>query len=186
MRTLGPRLGAGLSAAVVLLSGCVRNPEPAPAPAPTKTPSPSASASPSPPVMPEAAKARTKAGAIAYAKGFIEALNFAGASGDTKALRSLFIPLCTRCEAIADGIDQTYAAGGYFRGGNWTPTSFKFYVLRNDVAVLDAIVNYEAQTWLKSRGEKPITYRSSQNNLKAFNLRWQNTGWKVSALDPNA
>lgn len=192
MRTLHPRLAAGSMAGVMLLAltACGGSPHPQPLPKPisstSPTPSASASASPTPPVMPEAAGAKTKAGAEAFARGFIEALNYAGTSGDTKPLRGLYISLCTRCEAIADGVDQTYAAGGYFRGGEWSPTRFKFYAIENNVAVLDAIVTYQPQTWVKKSGATPITYRGSENNLKALNLRWQAGEWHVSALDPSA
>jgi hypothetical protein len=188
MRTVGPRLAAGLIAAGLVLAGCGGSAEPKPLPAPSKSPSPSASPSdvPARPVLPEAAKAKTKAGAIAFTSAFIDTLNYSGTSGETAPLRELFLPLCTRCEAIADGIDETYASGGYFKGGEWTPERFKFYDMQNDVAVLDAIVDYRAQVWLKATGAKPIQYRASSNNLKAFNLRWQAGAWHVSALDPSA
>ncbi|MCW2827462.1 MAG: hypothetical protein JWQ67_1078 [Marmoricola sp.] len=189
MRTVRPRHAAAWIVVAVLfsvLTGCGGAPAPEPLPKPSGSTSPSASASATPgaPVMPGAARAKTKAGAIAFAHGFIEALNFSGTHGDTRIFRNLYIPLCTRCEAIADGIDQTYARGGYFRGGEWRPTRFKFYAIENDVAVLDAVVTYEPQTWVKQSGAKPTIYSGSENNLKAFNLRWRAGEWHVSALDP--
>ena len=136
--------------------------------------------------MPEAAGAKTKAGATAFARGFIDALNYAGSTGDTKPLRRLYLALCTRCEAIADGIDQTYAAGGKIEGGSWHVTSVKFYAIRNGVAFLDALVDYDAQTWTRSTDAQPTKFPASRRNLKAFNLRWSSSrGWAASALDPN-
>jgi hypothetical protein len=179
----------GLVAAVLaglLASGCGGSPEPGQLPAPERSSTPSASAKPAPPVMPKAAKAKTRAGAIAFARLFMATLNYAGGNGETQPLRRLFIGECTRCEAIADGIEQTYRQGGYFLGGEWSPTRFKLYSIQNDVAVLDAFVTYEAQTWVKKSGAKPIRYGQSRNNLKAFNLRWQGGAWHVSALDPTA
>jgi len=156
MRTVWPRLAvwlaAGLVAAGLLLSGCGGDsPEPKPLPTDSKS-SPSESPSPTPPVMPAAAKKKTKGGAIAVTRGFLAALNFAGATGDTKPLRALYVPLCTRCEAIADGIDQTYRSGGKIEGGAWHPTRFKFYDIENQVAFIDAAVDYDAQTWTKKSG----------------------------------
>ncbi len=66
----------------VLLSGCGGNPEPAPAPSPRVSTSTSPSASPTPPVMPAAARKKTKQGAIAFARFFIGALNYAGDTGN--------------------------------------------------------------------------------------------------------
>lgn len=186
MRTVGPRLAAGLIAAGLVVSGCGGSAEPQPLPGPTATPSPGESASPTPPEMPSAAKAKTKAGAIAFARGFLDALNYSGATGDTAPLRALYAPLCTRCEAIADSIDKTYGDGGKIAGGTWHPTRFKFYAIKNDVAFVDALVDYDAQTWTKSRGEQPTEFPASQRNLKAFNLRWTGSAWLVSALDPEA
>jgi hypothetical protein len=137
--------------------------------------------------MPAAAKSKTRAGAIAFARQYIAALNYAGATGDTTPLRDLYIPLCTRCEAIADGIDATYAAGGRIEGGQWRPTTFKFYAIKNEVAFVDAIVDYEEQAWTKKRGGEPKVFPASQRNLKAFNLRWRGPeGWATSALDPDS
>jgi len=190
MRRVWPRRVAGLVAPLVaaglLLSGCGGDsPEPKPLPKDSKS-EPSASPSPTPPAMPAAAKRKTKAGAIAFTKTFIKTLNYSGASGDTAPFRRLFIAPCTRCEATADGIDKTYSAGGYFRGGGWVPTRFQFHTMDGNVAVLDAIVTYEAQTWVKQSGAKPVKYPSSKNHLKAFNVRWQSEQWRVSALDPTA
>src|SRR3954467_1198640 len=116
-------LAAVIGALCVLLDGCGGSAEPQPLPRPTASLSPSPSATP--PVMPPAAKERTQAGATAFARLFIESLNYAGAVGDTESMRRLYLPLCTRCEAIADGIDETYAKGGYFKGGAWEPVRFK-------------------------------------------------------------
>lgn len=187
MRTVAPRLAAGLSAGVLVLTGCGGNPSPAPPPKapPTSTP-PSASPSASAPVMPAAARAKTKAGAEAFARGFLETVNYAGSTGDTKLLRTLYAALCTRCEAIADGIDQIYASAGSIEGGSWHATSFRFYGIRNEVAFLDVLVDYDAQSLTRSQGASPTAFPASRRNLKAFNLRWSDSGWTVSALDPNA
>jgi hypothetical protein len=135
--------------------------------------------------MPAAATQKSKAGATAFAGNFIETLNYAGSTGDTKPLRALYSPLCTRCEAIADSIDDTYANGGGISGGSWHPKSFKFYGIKNEVAFLDAFVDYDAQTWTESADAKPKSFPASQKNLKAFNLRWRGSaGWTTTALDP--
>jgi hypothetical protein len=191
MRTVGPRLAAGLIAGLVaggpVLAGCGGSPEPKPLPAPTKSSSPSASASsaPTPPVMPEAAKAKTRAGAEVLVRHFLAALNYSGATGDTAAIRDAYVSLCTRCEAIALAIDKTYGAGGYYRGGDWLDKSITFYKIKGDVAILDARVDYTAQTWVKRKGSKPTVFPASTNHLHAFQLKWTpSLGWRVGALDP--
>ncbi|MCW2836497.1 MAG: hypothetical protein JWQ15_611, partial [Marmoricola sp.] len=115
MRTVRPRHAAAWIVVAVLfsvLTGCGGAPAPEPLPKPSGSTSPSASASATPgaPVMPAAARAKTKAGAEAFVRHYVDVLNYAGLSGDTQPLRRLHISICTRCEAIADGIAQTYAA----------------------------------------------------------------------------
>lgn len=183
MRTVGPRLAAGLVAAGLVLSGCGGSPEPSPAPKPTTSTSPSPSATPSPPALPEAAKA--KAGAEAMVRHFLTALNYSGRTGNTEPLRNSYVALCTKCEGIADGIDKTYRAGGYYRGGDWVAPRVKFYKIDGDVAILDATVDYTAQTWVERKNAKPTQFEASTNHLHAFQLKWEpKLGWRVGALDP--
>ena len=187
MRRLRTALATTTAACLLTACGGGGNPEPAPLPR-TSTPSPTAtaSASPTPPAMPAAARQKTKAGAVAFTRHFMEVLNYSGGSGETRAFRGTFNALCTRCDGIADGIEQTYSLGGSYIGGEWTPTRFKFYSIQNDVAVLDAYVTFAAQQWKKRAGATPQQFPESRNNLKAFNLRWTFRGWVVSALDPDA
>src|SRR5688500_10761674 len=118
-RVAGAPLVAVVAAGLVL-AGCGGSPEPDPLPKSSTSEAPSASPS-APPVMPAAAKEKTKAGAIAFARGFLNTLNYSGATGNTQPLRSLYMPLCTRCEAVADAIDRTYSDGGSIDGGAWRP-----------------------------------------------------------------
>jgi hypothetical protein len=168
------------------LSGCGGSAEPQPLPRPTASLSPSsASPSPSPPVLPTAAKKKTEAGARATVQHFLDALNFSGAAGDTKALRAAYTKTCTRCEGIADGIDKTYAAGGYYKGGDWLARKVVFYKIDGDVAILDGHIDYTPQTWVKRKDAVPTEFKASKNHLHAFQLKWlQGEGWRVGALDP--
>lgn len=169
----------------LVLSGCGGNPTPAPPPKTSPSPTASASATPMPPALPAAAKEKTKAGAIAATRHFVEALNYSGRTGDTQSLRRAYVSLCTRCEAIADGIDTTYRQGGSYNGGDWVVDGVKFYAIDQGIAVLDTNVRYTPQVWVKRRGATPVRYRGSANHLHAFQLKWlPKDGWRVGALDP--
>lgn len=197
MRTVDLRLAAGSGAVPMLLAvllaglltGCGETPEPQPLPKPTTSTSPSAPASssavPSAPVIPAAAKAKNRAGAEALVDHFLLSLNYSGGTGNTNVLRKTYVALCTRCEALADAIDQTYADGGSYRGGDWIRRLITFYKIESDVAVLDANVDYTAQTWVKAEGATPTRFPASNNHLHAFQLKWsKDLGWRVGALDP--
>lgn len=129
MRTADPRLAAGSTAVAVLLAfaaACGGSPEPQPLPKPSSStsPSPSASASaePTPPVMPEAAGAKTKAGAEAFVRHYVDVLNYATFTGDTETAQALDGGKCTSCDRMLKSIKHVYDSGGRVEGGAWTPT----------------------------------------------------------------
>lgn len=177
------RTGAGVIALLLIgtLAGCGGDPAPVPPPPTPETPT---TTPPTP--TPFENEPKNAAGATAVTRAFIDALNQANSTGDTHEIRTLYIPFCTRCEAVADAIDSTYANGGAIVGGRWVPTKLKFHVIRGNVAYLDALVDYDAQIWTRTAQSEPLRFKASVGNLHSFNLRWHQTaGWKISALDPN-
>ncbi|WP_147063780.1 DUF6318 family protein [Terrabacter aerolatus] len=114
-RTLLPYAAAGLAAA--LLGACtsgdpgttVTTAPPAAstttstsaAPSTTSTaPSPTTSVDPVLARIPDAARARTAAGAQAFARFFIESLNAGASKPDSRVLAGLFAPSCETCQAM--------------------------------------------------------------------------------------
>ena len=87
-------------AALVLVAGCGGDPKPTPIARPTASPSPSASASATPPALPAAAK--TKSGAIAFAKTFVDGELLGKCWRHPAPLRALVRPVLHSCEALAD------------------------------------------------------------------------------------
>ena len=111
------------------VAGCSGD-DPPPSPVPA-APSPSASPSPSPvgsvsptgsttptataPTLPAAARADTPAGAEAFARFWLTALDYAYKTGDTEPLRSA--GTCRGCVAQANAIARQYESGGRIQGG---------------------------------------------------------------------
>lgn len=172
--------------AALLLAGCGGSAGPKSSPTPSATPSPTPSATPSPPVMPEAATKKTKAGAEATVRHFLRAMDFAGQTGNTSTFKASYARQCTRCRAIASGIRTTYDKGGSIVGGAWRPTQIKFYSITDGVASLDAVVDYEAQSWVPEAGKEPTKSPAQTGVLKTFQLIWSGEKWQVGALDPEA
>jgi hypothetical protein len=108
------RLVVGV-ALLLALAGCGGDPKADPSPSQSVTTP--ASTTPSPPVMPEAAKANTKAGAVAFVKYYIELINHAQATGDTQPLKDVEDPGCTSCTRARGALDKIYEAGGSISGG---------------------------------------------------------------------
>jgi hypothetical protein len=182
MRTVGPRLAAGLIAAGLVLAGCGGSAEPKSLPAPTKSPSPSASpsAAPTAPVLPEAAKAKTKAGAEAFVRHYVQVLNYATFTGKTDAARALDDGKCSSCQRMLASIDAIYTKGGNVKGGAWTPT------LVSDVPhpggngwTVDAKITYGPQTVVRATNAQPEKYTGG-GRLVSFILETsRDGGWQV-------
>lgn len=179
-----PPVLAALAALALVLAGCGGDPKPTPVARPTASPSASASASASPPALPASSRVKSGEGAEAAVQYFLDSMAYAGATGDTNAFEDAYLRSCTKCQAITDGIRTTYEAGGSLEGGAWRATKLKFYAIKGDVAYVDAVVDYEPQTWIKDSKGTTQESPARHNVLKAFQLVWQPGGWRVGALDP--
>jgi hypothetical protein len=172
----------GLAAAVLaglLASGCGGSPEPGQLPAPERSSTPSASATPAPPVMPKAAKAKTRAGAIAFARHYVQFINHAQATGDTRPLESVEAAGCASCAQSRRAIEQVYASGARVQGGDWSINGTT--AIRNPASsgwLLELAISFGPQTV-----DRPGT--SNDQRLKGgrlpVNLQivWRTGFWEV-------
>lgn len=184
------QVAASISCAA-LVASCGGAPEASTPPAATSeapnasdTPVPS-DPDPRPPNKPIEVTEKDANGARAASRFFLEALNYAGVSGDTSLLRQAYTDFCTRCEALADGIDETYGNGGQIFGEGWIPQDYEFYGIKEDIAFVDVIVDVSPQEWVESEGAQPVEAPGDDSVLKAFQLDWGADGWMVAALDPD-
>jgi hypothetical protein len=100
---------------LVLIGGC-SDPEPK-EPRPTTSPTPTITV----PTMPASARENSPEGAAAFVKHYIDVFNYASNTGDVTELSKLSDPKCDGCQNYIKLDRDTYRAGGYFRGGEWTP-----------------------------------------------------------------
>ena len=98
---------------LLVVAGC-SDPEP-------REPKPTASATPTvaAPTMPAQAKEDSPEGAAAFVDHYIEVLNHASATGDVHELSRLSDPDCDGCQSYIQLYRDTYANGGFFKGGEW-------------------------------------------------------------------
>lgn len=175
--------------AVVGLSAACGGDNPAPSTAQSASPaSPSSSAStePSAPDIPRAATQPGRRGAAAFVRHWVDVLNYAGQTGDTRGLRRISTTDCVRCAALWEGIDQVYAADGEITGGGWQVLSTKEYGPTQGRVFVDATIRSQEQTLTPSEGATPTEFPGVEKRLRAFVLRPIADGWKVAELDPTA
>lgn len=107
---------AGLLAAL-LLAACTDDPEPRFA---EPSPSPSASESTSPAVdEKEPWERKSKAGAVAFAKHWIDVFNEAQMSGDTSTFAASNTERCVSCRDLTEQLKEIYDDGGSLRSEGW-------------------------------------------------------------------
>lgn len=112
----------GTLALLALLAGCGGDPKADPSPTGTATPTTTpVSTTPSAPVMPDAAKDKSKAGAIEFVKYYVAVFNHAQTTGDTGQLRTLSLATCEDCQKAIEGLEEIYRSGGKIVGGNLEP-----------------------------------------------------------------
>ncbi|MGZ4438423.1 MAG: DUF6318 family protein, partial [Nocardioidaceae bacterium] len=107
----------------LLAAGCSGDPKPRVAPEPSPSSTSPTAIGPVEPVMPEAAKAHTPAGAEAFVKYYWQWVNYAQRTGVVDRLRALG-PGCDGCEGGISFIEGVYSKGGRIRGGDGLVGSF--------------------------------------------------------------
>ncbi|GAA3531179.1 hypothetical protein GCM10022234_30390 [Aeromicrobium panaciterrae] len=77
------------------------------------------------PTMPAQAKENTPEGAAAFVDHYIQVLNYASKTGDVTELSHLSDSSCSGCQKYIKLYRDTYAEGGSFSGGEWSPGEMK-------------------------------------------------------------
>lgn len=160
------------------LSGCGGTPDAGPPPSPSTT-APSASPSPTAPVMPDAARANTKAGAVAFVKFYIATFNHAQATGDVSTLKSLGAKGCVSCEALVRAIQSTYRRGGRAEGGRWIVTGAHGMRSLGHAWEVDVAGRFERSRVFYSSSDAQGQPAKGGPALTSFYLNGQDGGWKV-------
>jgi hypothetical protein len=166
----------------LLAAGCTSDAEPSPMPTPSPSPTEAETPSPTPPTMPAAAEGTSPAAAKAFARYFLETINYGMNSGDTSALRAASASGCETCLAIAAKIDQSHAGTGYLEGSGWKPRGFQYIRIAADEALVAVPLRISAQKSYASEGATPSVSASTRGNVDV-RMSWSTGRWQVTQLD---
>lgn len=150
-------------------------------PTPSATPTPTATASYRPadakgraqnvpvPVLPEAAKAKTKEGLEAFARYWFQLLSYGYETGDTSRLTAITSPACRACERAKTVIKGWHEGGRWLSGGRTqTPSvSTTFRVAPDGNYQVAMQVSQSAISYFNSNG---TLYRSDPKPDDTGNL----------------
>ncbi|WP_140399986.1 DUF6318 family protein [Aeromicrobium sp. PE09-221] len=141
----------------VALMGCSGQPEPSEE---TVTPTPEITV----PAMPELAADDSPAGAEAFARHYIEVLNYSALTGDTAELENLSADDCTGCAKYIELYRSTYQNGGFFTGGEWTVEAVALNS-RNSTHEVTADISASAGSSKKSATDTEIENAAYQERV---------------------
>jgi len=187
MRTVWPRLTTGLAAGVMaaglLLSGCGGDsPEPKPLPKESKS-SPSASPSATPPAMPAAAKQESDRAVEAFARHYVDVINYTARSGEREPIDTLSADGCESCALIGKRAARTYAEGGRIRGEGWSISRINVVPKQSRERVyIEMTIEQAPETVVAKSGAKAKRFPGGTHTFNMVASR-KKDGWTVARLD---
>ena len=162
----------------LLVAGCSDDPEPRFEESPSPSPSESTSAA----AEPKAWEVKSEAGAVAFARHWMDVFNEAMPTGDTRQLNALSEPACKTCSAFAKRLESIYDNGGFYKSPGWrilqADASDKMPAGR---AVLALRVLQGAERYKDTGDSKVVENRASRASYSA-NLIWTRGSWRVQEL----
>jgi hypothetical protein len=140
------------------------------------TPSPTATA----PVLPDAAKVGTRAGAEAFFRHFWDVYNYSYARLDTAPLRAITEPTCQFCQDSLKDLADAIASRRHFVGGQ-----IQLGVLvaapidAGGKTVINSVASQTEGRLLGSDGSTIRTFPVQRNARVDTAVRWENSRWTV-------
>jgi len=170
------RFGGIVLAVLLTLGACSSDPEPR---EPKRTAT-SATPTATPPTMPAQAKEDTPEGAAAFVKHYIDVFNYASNTGDVAELSRLSSPDCEGCQRYVKLYRDTYKAGGYFKGGDWTIGEITLDYGPGETYA-DTHVNAEEGRYRESKDSDEKVGNSEDSDI-AFGLSHRSEAWLMTQL----
>lgn len=187
-----PTVTALLLAATLTLAACSddepREPEPSPtSTATTAAPTPSPSAKPTEPVLPEAAKEPTEAGARAFITYYWDLINYAQVTGDLRGLEAVSGDTCGGCNRAISAVKKLFGGGGHTEGGEYSLVIDRVKKLSS---ADKALTGMEAAIQVRNRDQVIVSGDGSREISKARTSRyltyliWVQEAWRTDVLEP--
>jgi len=147
---------------------------------PTSDPTTAAPAEHEEPSIPAAAQAPGRAGAEAFVRYYIDLLNYAGLTGDTRTF-SVAARRCSSCSALADNFKKTYGEGGYYKSKGWRiNTIFSSRTSRHRYITVAEVRETPIEWRVKAGG--PIHRLPEEELNLRFSVVRHDSSWRITAL----
>jgi hypothetical protein len=165
-------------------SASATTPSPSPSPSPSRTgplsTGPNVRPGEKPPVLPEAAKEHSPAGALVFAGYYFKALDWSIATNDPYLVAKISDPTCGSCKRYIHGLNELAATSSRQNGGRIRLRSAKLvsgsFRFKSEL-VVDADVS-EDQAVLVRPSQAPSTTSAARYDSLVF-VSWRNSGWRI-------
>lgn len=127
--------------------------------------------------------ANDEKGAQSFARYWIDTLNAATTSGETKKLKSIQKAACTTCTDFAKQLDDIYGAGGHVE-----TDGFKVKKILNEAGVpapgagVSVVLTATPQKVFKTEGATPQSLKGGEVRLRLIMVRVENH-WAMDRID---
>lgn len=135
------------------------------------------------PGVPEAAKHKTDAGAIAFARFFTNELNRLGKTPRVGVLSKLSLPTCKSCAAHEETIRSVASDSQHFDGD-------QFVIKRgfvNPDGTVSVVVDVPRVSIVDKNNAVIETFDAGPSRARVHKLSWTSSGWRVAEIqyDPS-
>jgi hypothetical protein len=134
------------------------------------------------PVLPALARQHTQAGAVAFARYWVETLDWAYASMDTSLARRGFAASCSECRQLVGAIDRSRRLDRYVRGGRsivHSSTAVEPDSKDNAEYVVDVTFAVEKGQVVSSDGSIVGSEPANPHFVFRLWIRWYASGWLI-------
>ena len=129
------------------------------------------------------ARGSDRAAAEAFARHYVDLVNYSSATGETAALEAAGTSACKSCAAIAGNVREIYDRGGRIESQGWTIEKIKAVRLTSArAAVLQLSVRQSAETVRKKRNGPTESFDGGMQPM-VMHLRSNSSEWVVDRLD---
>ncbi|MDT9593984.1 DUF6318 family protein [Nocardioides zeae] len=134
-----------------------------------------------PPELPAEAQEQTEAGGDAFARFYVDVMNYSQATGDAAPLETYSTDACSVCDGYEEATAEGYADGGHLEGGTFTiressvlpadyGADFGIYLVLD---VADLVVHFGDGSERRDAGQE---YRIGMYPV------WTDGGWLINTI----
>lgn len=119
-------------------------------------------------------------GAVAFTRGWVEALNHATGTGDVELLRSASSTNCGGCQAYIRRVSDVYSDGGRYYGGRWRISEVEVE-FKKSRAFVYFIATWSGSKVRKSRESRAEDIRAGSDDL-VLEARFNDGEWTAQSF----